>query len=111
MRRSSKYYLAGLAALLLAAVPALARTDSSHFQIDQPTQIGQTQLQPGDYEIRADEGGNSLDILQNDHKVAEVPCHWVELTKKANDNQLATQNHKVTQIEFAGRTEAIQVSK
>jgi hypothetical protein len=111
MRPYSKYYLGGLAALFLA-LPVWAHTDTSNFQIDQPVQVGKTELQPGNYVIRANEGGNTLDILRGGAMVAEVPCRWVELAKKSSDNEFATNdNHKVTEIQFSGRTKAIQLSE
>jgi hypothetical protein len=109
MRTLSKYYLGGLGVLLLAA-PALARTYTSNFDIAQPTKVGNTELKPGDYVIKAGDGAKEMSIMRNGALVAQVPIRWTQLSKKSPADEFETNNGRVTQIKFGGRNEAIQLS-
>jgi len=71
--------------------------------------IGTTQVKPGQYELRAEEGKSELQLLQHNKVIATVPVHWTTLPTKPRDSQIATDSGKVTQVQFAGRTEAAQI--
>ncbi len=107
----AKKYVGGLAVVLFA-LPVWAtssRTDSVPFDTAHGVVIGQTQLQPGDYTLKAKETENQLDILKGDKVIATVPCTWVKLPRKAADTEvMADQNH-VVEVEFRGRTEAVKI--
>jgi hypothetical protein len=108
MRIHPKYFLAGFAAILLA-LPVWAQTESTDLTIDHPETIGTTQLQPGDYHLRVKTDATQLEVEQNGAVVAEVPCHWIQLPNKPDATQIQTSNDKITEIDFSGKTAAVQI--
>lgn len=96
-------------ALPIWAKPKSDRTDSANWSPLETVTVGQTQVQPGDYTIKAQESGKTLQVIRDGKVVAEVPCHWVELPKKASNTQVDTTGNKMMEVEFAGRTEALQI--
>lgn len=108
----AKPCVGGLAIVLLA-LPAGAgssRTDSISFGTSQDVVIGQTKLPPGNYTLRATESENRLEILKDNRVIATVPCTWLKLSQKAADSEvLQDGNKRVVQVEFQGRTEAVEV--
>ena len=104
-----KSYLAAIAVLGLS-LPLWAHTDSVPFEVDQTLTIGTQQLEPGNYNLKAKDGENQLTIVRNnDGKVvATVPCQWVDLSKKASQSEVVTNANRVVQIEFDGKTKAIE---
>ena len=106
-------YLVGLAILFLAA-PIWARaervrTDTAQWDTLQATMVGTTKVKPGDYQLQAQETKDTLDVLSNGKVVAQVPCRWIALSEKANDTEVMMNKNEVVQIQFRGRTEAIQL--
>ena len=102
------------AAMVALALPVWARpksdrTDSANWSPLETVTVGQTQVQPGDYTIKAQESGKTFQVMHDGKVVAEASCHWVELPKKASNTQVDTTGNKMTQVEFAGRTEALQI--
>ena len=91
------------------AKPKPDRTDTAKWEPLQAVTVGNTEIQPGDYTLRAQESGTMVEVLHDGKVVAQVPCHWIELPQKAANTEVSTNDNKVTQIEFAGRTEAIQI--
>lgn len=96
-------------ALPIWAKPKNERTDKASWDPAQAVTVGQTQLQPGEYTLQAQESGKTLDVMRDGKVVAEVPCHWIELPKKAPSTQVDTNANKMVQVEFEGRTEALQI--
>lgn len=110
MRTYLKKSFAVVAVLLFAAVVwASSRTDSTRYNITQTVKIGQTQLKPGDYTLKATESQDQLRVLHHGKLIATVPCHWVKLSRKANTDEIFSNKHQVTRVEFAGRQEAVRV--
>lgn len=114
MSLDAKQFLGSLAIIFLAipvwARPAAARTDVAQWDNPQTTAIGNTQLKPGDYHLKAREAENQLEVLGPDGRVvAQVPCHWVQLSEKAQDTEIITDKDRIVQVRFQGRTEAIQI--
>jgi hypothetical protein len=108
----AKQCVGGLAIVLLAlAVSAgSSRTDSISFGTSQDVSIGQTQLPPGNYTLRATESQNQLEILKDKKIIATVPCTWFKLPQKAADSEVVQDsNRRVVRVEFQGRTEAVKV--
>lgn len=105
-------FLGGLAVLAMAlplwAGPS-SHNDSMPFDVTATATVGQTQLAPGHYTFEANEASNELNIRQNGKMVASVPCHWVQLPQKAHDSEVLSNNNRVTQVDFRGRTEALKV--
>lgn len=111
--RKARCYLTGLAILFLAAPiwarPERARTDTAQWDNSQATMVGTTQVKPGDYQLKAQETKGTLDVLSNGKIVAQAPCHWIELSKKAGNTEVVMNKNEVVQVQFRGRTEAVQL--
>ena len=108
-----KFFGAVVATLILTA-PAWAGTAPSHkdsttFDVAQAITIGNTHLQPGQYTFEANEAQSQLNVLKDGKVVATVPCHWVQLQKKANNSEVLSNGNQVNEIRFGGRTQAAQV--
>ena len=97
-------------AVLILALPVWARTDSALLSVSQPTTIGTKQLNPGDYQLRAEEGQPQVEVLRDGKVLAQVPCTWIELPAKASNSEVITNNNQVNQVEFEGRTKAITIN-
>lgn len=113
MRCSAKQFLGGLAILFLA-FPVWAHPDKTYtaeWDASQATMIGHTQIKPGTYKVEARENQNTLDIMRDGKVVAQTPCHWIHLTKKAADTEVDTNHNQIVEVEFSGKTEAIRVGK
>jgi hypothetical protein len=109
MRIGAKHYLAGFAVILLS-LPLWAQTFSTDLMIDQPTTIAGTELKPGDYQLKVKSDATQVTVEKDGAVVAEVPCHWIQLSNKPDDTEVSTNdNHQITEIEFGGRTEAVQI--
>ena len=106
-------YLGGALAVLILVAPSLAspRKDTTDFNPTQPTTIGNTQLQPGQYTLEATEGQNQLQVLRDGKVVATVPCHWFQLPAKADNSEVLSNNNQVTEIRFQGRPQAVQIGQ
>ena len=113
MSCSAKRYLGGLAILALA-LPVWAgseKTYSAEWDLSQATTIGSTQITAGTYRVIARPNQNTLDIVQNGKVIAQTECHWIQLPKKADETEVDTDNNKIVQVQFAGKTEAVQVGE
>ena len=112
MKNWKGYVLAAAIVLMILPVwakPKSDRTDTANWSPLQAVTVGQTQLQPGDYTLKAQESGTMLEVMRDGKVVAEAPCRWIELPKKASNTEVSTNGNKMTQVEFAGRTEALQI--
>lgn len=95
-------------AVLALSAPVWARTKSVDLHLTDPTTIGTTQLQPGDYQLRVQEGGNQVSVVRQGKVIAEVPCHWVQLQSKPNQSQVLFTSNQITEVDFGGDTQAAQ---
>lgn len=111
MRLNRYRYLGVFAGLLLAMPIWAAHVNSVSWNVSQPTMIGGTQVKPGDYLIRVDDGGTQLDILSRGKVVAQVPCQWTQLSQKAQASEVDVDNGQVTQVKFGGKTSAVSFNK
>jgi len=94
--------------LLIAALPVwAARAYTVEWSVSEPTTIGNMEIKPGTYELRAVEGQSQLEVMSNGKMVAEVPCHWIQLPSKAAADEVEVDSNKVTSVEFAGKTAAL----
>lgn len=97
-------------ALLLAAVPLwAAHMYTMAWTVTHPITIGSMEVKPGDYEIRVEEGQTQLEVISHGKMLAQVPCHWIELPAKAASSEVVADNNKVTNVEFSGKTAALEV--
>jgi hypothetical protein len=88
---------------------ASTRVDSTHYDVTQTINIGQTQLKPGHYTLKANESNDQLRVIHDGKLVATVPVHWVKLQRKANNTEIFSTKNQVTRVEFQGRREAVRV--
>ncbi len=107
-------FFGAVAAMLVLTAPVWAASTSSHkdstsIDFGRATTIGNKQLQPGRYTFEANEDQTQLNVLENGKVIATVPCHWVQLQKKANNSEVLSNKNQVNEIRFGGRTEAVQV--
>jgi|SRR5580698_2468853 hypothetical protein len=106
MKLNWKSTLGGLA-LAAMALPVWAHTESLDYLATQPTTIGNYQLAPGEYQLKADDVKNEVTVEQGGFVITQVPCKWVQLQQKANSTEVQTSDTGVTQLTFAGKTEAV----
>lgn len=105
-----KSYLAAIAMFALS-LPLWARTNSVPLEVDHTVTIGDQQLSPGSYNLKANDGDNQLRIVRNgDGKtVATVPCEWIDLSQKARQSEVLMQEDRIVQIDFDGKTKAVEI--
>ena len=102
----------GIIVFCLVALPLwAAHVDSIDWAPTKAMTIGGTQIQPGQYELKAEEGKSELQVIAKGKVVATVPCQWSAVKDKAADSQVSTDGDKVTQVQFAGRTSAVQFNQ
>lgn len=111
MRLANRNVLSVFAGLLLALPIWAAHTNSVSWNVSQPTTIGGTEVKPGDYVIRADDGGSQLEVLSRGKVIAQVPCQWTQLNEKARASEVDVDNGQVTQVKFGGKNSAISFNK
>ncbi|HEY6905102.1 MAG TPA: hypothetical protein VI216_12400 [Candidatus Acidoferrales bacterium] len=107
-------FFGAVVAIVVLTAPAWAASTSSHkdstgFDVSQATTIGNTQLQPGHYTFEAKEDQSQLNVLEDGKVIATVPCHWVQLQKKASASEILTNKNQVNEVRFEGRTQAARV--
>ncbi|MGA8101224.1 MAG: hypothetical protein WB869_03665 [Candidatus Acidiferrales bacterium] len=95
-------------AILAIATPIWARAKSVDLNLTDSATIGTTQLQPGDYQLRVEEGANQVTVVQHDKVIAEVPCHWVQLQSKPRSTEVNSSSNRITEVDFAGDIQAVQ---
>jgi hypothetical protein len=96
-------------ALLLAALPVWgAHVYTAMWSVTRPTMVGGSEIKPGHYMIKAEEGQSTMQIMDHGKMVAEVPAHWIQLPSKAATSQVEMDSsNKVTSVEFDGKTAAL----
>jgi hypothetical protein len=67
------------------------------------------QLKPGDYAVSADE--THVRISMNGKVVAEAPVQWKDETGKAKYSAFVSENNKITEIHFGGKTRFVTISE
>jgi hypothetical protein len=110
MRLHLKQLISVVAIFVFAMVVwASTRTDSTSYNLTRTMKIGQTQLKPGNYTLKANESTDKLRVIHQGKLVATVPVHWVKLQRKASNSEIFSNKGHVTRVEFQGRKEAISV--
>jgi hypothetical protein len=102
-------HLVGPFIFLIAALPLWARTDKEAMTLAQPAVIGTQQLQPGVYDLKADEGKNEIAVSQQGKLIAQIPGRWVQLPQKASQSEVIMKDRTITNIQFDGRPEQFEV--
>lgn len=99
----------GLASIALLALPVWAHTDSTTFHSDGTVMIGGTQLKAGDYQLKIQPNAGDLQVTQDGKQITQVPVHWIQLPNKPQDTEVSIDKNRVVEVEFAGKTEALQI--
>ena len=107
MRLNYKQCLAVFAMFLFTLPVWAGHIDSFSWRVDKPATVGSTQIKPGVYEIKAEEGQATLQVYHGKDLIAEVPCHWIQLPAKADSSSVELDDAKVSQVEFGGRNAAV----
>ena len=94
---------------MLLSFPGWARTESVEFSIAQPVTVSGKTLDPGDYTINVKNGADQMDITKDGQVVLQAPCHWIQLKTKPDNTEVEFTANKMTEIEFGGKTDAVQV--
>lgn len=102
-----------LAAVVVMAIPALAKSNSSNslnttVDLYSTATVNNTKLAPGEYRVIAE--GNQAKFEKDGKTVAEVPCTMKTLPSKASSSEFVMDHDKITEIQVAGKTEAIEFS-
>jgi hypothetical protein len=86
---------------------AMAAADSIHktVHIGAAATVAGKQLPEGDYDLMV--SGNQAKFASKGKVVAEVPCTWKTLSTKAEHDMVMIDSGAVTEIEFQGKTQAI----
>jgi hypothetical protein len=110
MRIQARYYVTALA-LFGLALPVWAHTDTAHLSVTDPTMIGGTQLKAGDYRLEIKDNQTQMTVVDTTtgKTVAEVPCHWIQLPNKPDATDVVMRQNQVTEVDFGGKTQAVQV--
>jgi hypothetical protein len=95
--------------LLTLAVPVWARTHSTTAYSDGTTTIAGTHLKAGDYQLKVEDNGTELQVVQEGKLVAHVPVQWVQLPNKAKTTEVMLDNNQITEVQFGGETQAVQI--
>ena len=107
--RLKSIQLLGTITLLTLAAPVWAHTRTATAQITDTTTIGSTPLKPGEYQLKVEDNGNQLQIVQHGKVVAVVPVQWVQLQQKPSNTAVVLDGNKITEVEFGGNTQAVQI--
>ena len=107
-----KRYVSALAGLLFALPVWAGHSNSVDWSVTQPTMIGGTEIKPGDYVIKVEDGGTQLQVIGNRKKVvAQLPCQWTQLPQKAGSSGVYLDGNAVTEVKFEGKTSAVTFAK
>lgn len=89
-----------------------AKTDVAHVDFDHQVTVAGTTIPAGSYDFRAEPGQSKVEIVRSDDHtmVATVPGKWVSLSSKAPYTQVLADQNRVQEVEFGGKTQAIQFS-
>lgn len=107
LRLSKKQCLSLVAGLLFAIPIWAAHSNTIPWTVSQPITIGGTEIKPGGYVIKVDDGATQLQVFSGGKVVAQVPCQWTQLSAKAQASEVDVDGGKVTQIKIAGKTSAL----
>jgi hypothetical protein len=102
MKRQSLLANLVLAGALALAVPLFAKPMSTSVPIAHDVKVGQTDVKAGDYRFLID--GNHLTILKGKKTVAEADGRWEDRNTKAPYNSVVSDNGKIIELRFEGKT-------
>ena len=101
---------------MLVSIGAFAKSKSTDVELNQPTQVGDTTLQPGTYHVTVTPtaSGNSVSFLKNGKQVASITGQAVQLPKKSANTSVTVDNSgkvaRIAEIDFEGQQTAVGFS-
>lgn len=101
-------FLAVVAILALAS-PVFAKSFSQTIDISQHATIGEKSLEPGTYKFTADLNSDMVRVERGGKVVATIQGTTVDLKNKAPYGALVFNGLRIHQIQFQGKTEAIDI--
>src|SRR5713226_7117239 len=93
--------------LLALSVPALAKPMSITIKLIHSSKLGSTQLQPGDYELIADDA--KVVFKLRGKVVAEAKAEWKDGDKKMDQTSLVSSGDAIKEIRFSGKKSYVVV--
>jgi hypothetical protein len=103
-------------ALALTTGAFAADTHKNNFEITAPTQVNGTQLPAGEYTVRWEGSGPSVQvsIMQGKKVLATVPAQVVTLSQRAPDSQAEIKSNsnggrELVSLRFAGKEFALEL--
>lgn len=108
--------MAALGLIMLWSTLSFAKAKSTDVHLSQPTQVGETTLQPGTYHLTVTPAasGNSVSFSQNGKQVASVTGQAVQLSKKSTNTSVTLDNSgkvaRIAEIDFEGQQTAVGFS-
>ena len=96
--------------ILALAAPVWAHTRTATAYLLDTTTIAGTTLKPGEYQFKVEDSATELQVMQNNKVVAKVPVQWIQLPNKATGTQVVLNNNQITEVDFGGNTQAVQIS-
>src|SRR5580704_8874837 len=113
MNRAMTVFAALVLLVAIAAQTAPAKDTkaglSTTMSLLAPATFAGHELKPGDYAVSADE--THVQISMNGKVVAEAPVQWKDETSKAKYSAFVSENNKITEIHFGGKTRFVTISE
>jgi hypothetical protein len=113
MNRAMTVFAALLLLVAIAAQTAPAKDTkagvSTTMSLLNPATFAGKQLQPGDYAVSVDE--THVTISMRGKVVAEAPVQWKDETSKAKYSAFVSENNKITEIHFGGKTRFVTIAE
>ena len=107
MRLRAMHYLPVLAVILLAA-PVWAHTESVQLQLIHSATIAGTHLSPGHDDFKVKDSAKEVNVVENGNVIAQVPCKWIQLTRKNPYSDVQFNKNQITELDFSGKNEAVK---
>jgi hypothetical protein len=109
--------ISGMALALMLSAGASAATISKTVTFENPSQVGSTTLQPGDYKVTYDNSSQSpqVNFMKGKKTLATVPAQIKDLGSKTNSTSLVWNTQGSTpvlqEIHFGGSNQAVVLSE
>jgi hypothetical protein len=116
-QRRMSFVFSVLAALALA-LPIATRSDNTNptktivsmtMKLSNPVTLGETELKPGSYSVRAD--SVKVTLLLGGKAIAEAPVQWKDEAGKAAYSSIVTESKQIKEIHFNGKSKYVEITQ
>ena len=90
------------------SVPALAKTLSTHIELDHQTKLLNLDLKPGHYRLVINEANGKVKVMRDYKVVGWVKGDWVKLKRKSRYSEILMTHHDIQEVRFAGKKQAVK---